>query len=166
MLTRAARHGSALLMTLIALLILTVLVLGAIEFTGRNQSAAVAKGRGERMEACAQTARRYLLSRLSAANLSVPIGELRLEQTLMDEVAASERSVMRTGHYGTTAAVPTAAQLPATAVSSSSRQVRDLANTAPTSTLLGASYYRVVMMCEEPGTGRASEVEFVFRYGL
>jgi hypothetical protein len=158
-------RGSALLFTLIALIVLTLLVLGAIEFTGRNREGAVAKGRGDRLEACAETARRYLLSRLRVFDAKVPVQQLVLDEVLLDEVKTSERTRIRTGHYGGASAEAVVARLPAGAVGDSIRQVRDVANTLPDSTTLGGSYYRVVMTCQEPG-GHEVETEFVFRFGL
>lgn len=161
----SVQRGSALLIALIALVVLSVLVLGAIEFTGRNQAAAVAKGRGDRMEACAETARRYLLSRLRAFDANVPVQTLTLEEKLLDDTSPALRTTLRTGHYGDATKQPTVALLPANAISGSIKQVRDLANSAPQSTTLGGSYYRVVMTCRE-SSGREVETEFVFRFGL
>ncbi|HET9451110.1 MAG TPA: hypothetical protein VFO83_09525, partial [Aggregicoccus sp.] len=79
----AAARGSALLITLIAMGVLGVLVVGALQFTGTNRAAAVAKMRGDRVSACAETARRYLLSRLRV--YGVDVSGLTLEQTLMDD---------------------------------------------------------------------------------
>ncbi|MBF5042815.1 hypothetical protein FGE12_10460 [Aggregicoccus sp. 17bor-14] len=156
-----AVRGSALLLTLVALAVLGVLVVGAIQFTGTNRMAAVSKMRGDRVSACAETARRYLLAKLRLYNLDPT--SLRLEQTLMDDAVASRRSVMTTTHYGDPNGQATVVAVSASSVSSSRGQARDLANRLVPPTM-GGAYYRVVVMCKEEG--RSSELEFLFRYGL
>jgi hypothetical protein len=156
-----AARGSALLITLISLAVLGVLVLGAIQFTGTNRLAAVSKMRGDRVSACADTARRYLLSRLRVYGLDPT--SLTLEQTLMDDAVAQRRSTMTTTHYNEPNAQATVVAVSASSVSSARGQARDLANRLVSPTM-GGAYYRVVVMCKEEN--RASELEFLFRYGL
>ncbi len=163
MLLSRETRGSALLVAMIALAVLMVLVVGAIQFTSTNQQAAIAKSQGDRATACAETARRFLLSRLRTFGMTT--GDLVLEHTLPDAVQQSERSRLLTGHFGHQTAQPTVQVLSAADFGSAGRQVRDIANSAPVSAVLGGRYYRVVMVCNEPG-GRAAETEFVFRHGL
>src|SRR5437588_258764 len=101
------------MVTMIALAVLMVLVVGAIRFTGTNREAAVSKLKGDRMGACAETARRYLLSRLSLYGVSV--SDIKLDPTagttwakLPDDPTASKQSLIGPGHYGQdlTAATP------------------------------------------------------------
>jgi Tfp pilus assembly protein PilX len=160
---RPSPRGSALLVAMIALAVLMVLVVGAIQFTGTNQQAAIAKGQGDRVSACAETARRYLLSRLRTFNM--PIAGLTLEREVPDAVEQADRSKMLTAHYGQNTPQQTIQVVSSSDFSASQKQVRDLANAAPESATLGGQYYRVVMVCNEPG-GRSAETEFVFRHGL
>lgn len=162
-----APRGNALVITLISLSVLMALVLGVITFTGRNQVAAASKERADRLTACADTARRYLLSRLRVFGATVPVSELRLENVrLLDDADPSHRTVIRTGHYGESdTPESTVAEVPTQSMGSAGRQVRDLTNTLPSSGLVGGSYYRVVVMCEEHG-GQQTETEFLFRFGL
>jgi hypothetical protein len=169
------------MVTMIALAVLTVLVVGAIRFTGTNRVAAVSKVRGDRMAACAETARPYLISRLRLFGISVT--DLQLDPVnsttwakLPDDDNPAKQSIVGAGHYGTdlTITAPAIAIIPSASMGSASRQIRDLANAAPNSSTLGGTYYRVVMKCQEAGTlstvtdgvARESELEFVFRYGL
>ncbi len=161
--SHTAPRGSALLVAMIALAVLMILVVGAIQFTGTNQQASIAKSQGDRTSACAETARRFLLSRLRT--FSMGLSGLTLVRTSPDAKETAHRSTMMTGHYGDTAAQPTIQVVSASDFGASLRQVRDLANAAPESSTLGGQYYRVVMVCNEPG-GRAAETEFVFRHGL
>lgn len=161
-----APRGSALVITLIALAVLLLLVVGAITFTGRNRTAAVASARGDRIEACADTARRYLLSKLKTHGIgAAAVRDITLHQVLMDDAEADDRTQMHTGHIG--AVIPmggTTAALSHASFGSAQNQVSDAANTLREGLGNGA-YYRVVVMCDEP-TGRQAETEFVFRFGL
>ncbi|WNG38982.1 hypothetical protein F0U60_39305 [Archangium minus] len=162
--TRVPR-GNALLLTVIAIAVLMVLVGGAIQFTNRNREASAEKLRGDRVNVCAEAARRHLLSRLS---LFQATGSLQILDTrLIDDPDPDARSRMTTGHYGNDTAVATVKTVDAVTMGAAGRQARDMANAAPSSATLGGQYYRVVVKCEESsGGGRESEVEFLFRYGL
>jgi hypothetical protein len=162
----AHTRGSALAITLIALAVLLLLVVGAITFTGRNRTAAVATVRNEQVEACAETARRYLLSRMQVYGaFASPIQDLKLEQVLLDDAAPGDRSTMRTGHFGANPpGSGTTAVLSSNSFGSAKDQVSDAANTLREG-LGSGGYYRVVVMCDEPG-GRQAETEFVFRFGI
>ncbi|MBZ4414921.1 hypothetical protein [Myxococcus sp. RHSTA-1-4] len=159
-------RGSALVITLIALAVLLLMVVGTITFTGRNRTAAVANIRNERVEACAETARRYLLSRMQVYGaFAAPIQDLKLEQVLMDDAEPADRSTMRTGHFGANPAdAGTTAVLSSSSFGSAKEQVSDAANTLREG-MGGGGYYRVVVMCDEP-SGRQAETEFVFRFGI
>lgn len=159
--TRAPR-GNALMLTLIAIAVLMVLVGGAIQFTNNNRAATAEKLRGDRVGACADAARRHLLSRLRLFRAtSVQI----LDTTLIDDPDPDARSQMMTGHYGT-AAESTVVSVSSVSMGEATKQARDIANTvSDASGTLGGKYYRVVVKCQE-STGRESEVEFLFRYGL
>ncbi|HYO74806.1 MAG TPA: hypothetical protein VEU33_52920 [Archangium sp.] len=160
--TRAPR-GNALMLTLIAISVLMVLVGGAIQFTNLNREATAEKLRGERVGACADAARRHLLSRL---RLFRATSELQILDTkLIDHEDPNERSRMMTGHYGSEAQ-STVVAVNAVAMGEATKQARDIANTVTDSNgTLGGKYYRVVVKCQE-SAGRESEVEFLFRYGL
>ncbi len=156
-------RGNALMMTVIALGVLMMLVGGAIQFTNYNREATSEKLRGDRVSACADAARRHMLSRLKLFRAS---GDFKLLETkLIDDPDPAERSKMMTGHYGGTAQ-PTVVAVDPVLMGAATRQVRDIANAAPGGGgTLGGQYYRVVVKCQE-ASGRESEVEFLFRYGL
>ncbi|HEX5753456.1 MAG TPA: hypothetical protein VFZ09_45085 [Archangium sp.] len=161
--TRAPR-GNALMLTLIAIAVLMVLVGGAIQFTNYNREATVEKLRGDKVGACADAARRHLLSRLKLFRATTELQVL--DTRLIDDPDPSARSKMKTGHYGSDDAVNTVVAVNAVAMGEATKQARDIANTVTDSGgTLGGKYYRVVVKCQESG-GRESEVEFLFRYGL
>ncbi|HYO59487.1 hypothetical protein [Archangium sp.] len=160
--TRVLR-GNALLMTLVAMGVLMLLVGGAIQFTNYNREATSEKLRGDRVSACADAARRHMLSRLKLFSASTAFQ--LLDTKLIDDPDPQARSRLVTGHYGTQAQATVVSVNPVQ-MGASDRQVRDIANTAPAGGgFLGGQYYRVVVKCQE-SSGRESEVEFLFRYGL
>lgn len=158
---RGAR-GNALLVTLIALAVLMLMTVGAIEFTGINRRAAVSQLSGDRISSCAETARRYLISRLNVFQLP---RELKLEQTLMDDPNAADRSKMMTAHYADDVAQATVVAVGSEAFSASRQQSAELANNLPSDSTRNGGYFRVVVKCKE-SANREAELEFLFRYGL
>jgi hypothetical protein len=148
---------------MIALAVLLVVVVGALQFTGQNREASAVKMRGEASAACAEAARRYLISRLRLNNVQVE--SLTLAEQISDDPNPAKQSTVMTGHYDFASAVDATGLVSAGSLSSTRRQVRDVANTAPVRPTLGGTPYRVVVKCRE-ATGREQEVEFVFRYGL
>jgi hypothetical protein len=161
--TRTPR-GNALMMTLIAISVLMLLVGGAIQFTNYNREATAEKLRGDRVGACADAARRHLLSRLKlfrATNLQI------FDTKLIDDPNPDSRSKMMTGHYNEDVASATVVSVSPVLMGAGNRQSRDIANVASANGgTLGGQYYRVVVKCQESTSGRESEVEFLFRYGL
>ncbi|HVE87756.1 MAG TPA: hypothetical protein VND93_33090 [Myxococcales bacterium] len=159
-----APRGNVLMVVLIALAVLMVMVVGAIQFTGTNREAAVSNMKAGASTACAETARRYLLSRLNL--FGVPVTDLVLADEKLPE-ANNEVHRVSTAHYGESvdAGVKSIAVVDAASLGTSRSQIRDLSNAAPAGTTLGGSYYRVVVKCTE-NNNRESELEFLFRYGL
>lgn len=156
-------RGNALLMTLIAVSVLMVLVVGAIQFTNSNREATTEKIRGDKVTACADAARRHLLSRLKLYGSSSSFQ--LLDTKLIDDPDPNARSQMVTGHYGTPA-TPTVVSVNPAQMGASDRQVVDISNKLlANGGFMGGQYYRVVVKCQE-SSGRESEVEFLFRYGL
>jgi hypothetical protein len=156
-------RGNALIIVLIGIAVLMLLVAGAIRFTGDNRVAATSKARADELQACADTAKKLLLSRLRT--FGVPATGLTFDVRLPNEPLPANQAQLRTGHIGATGAEPTIVKLDATAMGSSRYQVRDMANTLAATTL-GGEYYRVVVSCRHPDTGASSELEFTFRHGL
>ena len=158
-------RGNALLITVILVAVLMVLVVGAIRFTGTNRVSAGSKLSADRVAACADVARRTLLSKLRV--FGVPIKGLVLNETIPDAVATGDRSTVMTAHYGASAPTATIVDINSGSMSASAASVRGMGNVAPGSLTLGGQYFRVVVKCAEaaPST-REAEVEFVFRYGI
>ena len=138
----------------------------AIVFTGQNQRAAVSKVSSDEVRACGELARRHLLSRLKVFGVgAVSPKSMTLVQTVTDNVTAAKRSTISTKHYDDVGpTVATGATIPNDAIGGSRDNTRDISNVIVGEDV-GGSYYSVVVMCDQPG-GRASEVEFVFKFGI
>ena len=157
-------RGNALLVAMIAMALLTILVTGAIVFTGQNQRAANSKVSADEVKACADLARRYVFSRLKVFGSNV-VGpdELILMTTIVDDASAAKRSTISTRHYDDVTAAATGAVIP-----KGSLGVDDSTPDKANKILLGnegEASFGVVMMCQQ-ASGRQSEVEFVFKFGI
>jgi Tfp pilus assembly protein PilW len=156
-------RGNSLMITLIALAVLMLLVAAAIQFTGTNREASVAKARADEVQACATTARKLLLGKLRT--FGVATGGLTLNTRIPDSPSSADDKLVRTAHIDAPGLEPVIVKLDSSVMGSSRYQARDVANTLASSTL-GGEYYRVVVSCRHPSTNAQSEVEFTFRHGL
>jgi len=152
------RRGNALMITLIALAVLLMLVAAAIQFTGTNQEAAIAKSRSDEVRACADVARKMLLGKLRT--FGVAVADLKI-----NNVAVPDQQTVITAHYDQTTTQPVIVNVDAASMSAAKNQVRDVSNVLAATTL-GGQYYRVVVTCRNPSNNTQSEVEFTFRHGL
>lgn len=160
-------RGNALMVVMIALAVLLMLVVSAIEFTGTNNQAAIAKGRADEVQACATVARRVVLSRLKNIGGAAPaIDPMSLVIDTRDSgVVLPDGDWALTGHLDDQIAQLTVVQLNASAMGTSRNAVREMANTLGPTTL-GGQYYRVAVTCHHKSTNNKSELEFTFRFGL
>lgn len=156
---RSRMAGSILIAAMVVLVVLMLLIAAAIAFTGKNREASAGKMQGDQVAACADAARRHLLSKLRMLKGSA--SSLRLVDV---KVPHGDRELtISTSHFDGTQAMVQA--LTPAAVVSDTVKARDLSNAAPGSATLGGQFYSVVVKCEDPG-GRMAELEFAFRYGL
>lgn len=161
--TNRLRRGNALLITLIALAVLLVLVMAAIQFTGTNKEAAIASSRADEMQACATVARRVLLSKLRTVGVAPT--SLTLQTKLPSAAALADQNELLTAHLDKTAPEPVIVALDSSSMGASRKQTREMANTLGPTTM-GGGYYRVVVTCQHPTSKSQSELEFTFRHGL
>lgn len=159
----SSRRGSALLIALIAIGVLMVLVVAAIQFTGTNREGAVAKLRADELAACAESAKRLVFNQIGTASTSLHGSTFRFE--LPDRVTASERTVIVSGHYGDADGGAILEQVAASVIGSNNRGARDLANSLPMSASSGGLPYKTMVTCRDR-VGREAEVEFLFRFGF
>lgn len=169
-------RGHILLMVMIALAVLMVIVVGAIQFTGRNRQAAQSQLSSAAVTACAEAARQYLLGRLKVNGITqtAPLTD-PLQVTVKDDATGTSQSLLLTGHYDsangppppvTTTVVATSAQQ----IGVTSHQARDMSNVIA-DPFAGGQFLRAVVLCRQPtnssGTSfREAELEFLFRAGF
>lgn len=157
-------RGTALVMAMIVVVLITLLVAGAISFTGTERSAAQLQSQADQMSACIQAARNLFLSRMRM------IPATSAELISFDELLDGEASVA-TGHFTGTPTHPGVATL--TAVTDATHTVQDATVNVesidqkpgnPQST----RFYAITALCRElrqPGSPER-EVEFLVRVGL
>jgi Tfp pilus assembly protein PilX len=172
------QRGSALIIAMIAISVLMILVVAAIQFTGVNKEASQAKLRGDELAACAENAKRMLMSQLN--DPTKPIGDVVAVYadggtsgsnagnfTVPNEVAIADRTNLTAGHYSNTetgTSVATIIPLGSSVLGESTRNARDMSNVSARYNF-GGTPYRVTMRCRD-SAGREAEVEFVIKYGI
>ncbi len=155
-----------MIVVLLLLVVATMLVVGAIAFTGSERSAAALQTRADRVEACTRAARNMFLSRVNV--LTGNVAGVNLKETVnFDPADPNANLEITTGHFDTseTVTLDTVNRLPDNQVAGASRNVSDLSNRLKTGGFL-AGYYNVTATCLDKTSGSAREVEFVVRLGL
>lgn len=150
-------RGMALVMAMVVIVLMTLLVAGAITFTGTERGAAMLQADEDAMSACTQAARNLFIARLR-----VLLGNA--ERIRFDQELNSEGRRVFTGHYGTPSIV-SAQWVSPNSVGESRSSAVDMSNKVGTAALM-AGYYRVTAVCQERADGPQREVEFVVRVGL
>ncbi|HYO55545.1 hypothetical protein [Archangium sp.] len=164
----AGPRGMALVMALLVVVLVTLMVAGAITFTGTERNAAVLQTREDSLSACTQAARNLFLARLRVLTPG-SAGQVRLDD-------AYGQGLIRAGHFTGAPAAPSPGgpppptlthveRLPANAVGASRDAARDISNTLGDAAE-GAYWYSVTALCQEYPGGPEREVEFVIRVGL
>jgi Tfp pilus assembly protein PilX len=157
------QRGMALVMAMIVIVLITLLVAGAITFTGTERAAAMIQSDEDSMSACTQAARNLFLARLR-----VLLGNAQ-RITFADTLTSDGRTIY-TGHFGdpanVTASLKSAVPVPISAIGEGRETVSSATNVVVTSAM-EAHYYRVTAVCQERSTdGAQREIEFVVRVGL
>jgi hypothetical protein len=159
---RTRPHGSALLIAIITVLVITVLAVGIIRFASRESVGASAAAHEQALVACAEAARLQLMSQFHALGFQ-PTSLTALNVTLSGTTAAQG------GHYDTPVGnivIDQVTYLPENAAGPSSA-ARDLTGI---SSLIGqgGKPMKVVVHCQDGviNGGRQLEVEFGIRFGL
>lgn len=153
-------RGSALLIAIIAVLIVSVIGIGILRFTYRNVAGATASAREQGLVACTQAAQNLMSSRFHA---------LGTDPTLlpMFDVSLSANARLLGGHYGQ--AAPATIQsvqvkpLPSNAFGPSAKP-RDLTN-AIVKDAASKAPFKVVVRCRT-AAGTELELEYGIKFGL
>jgi hypothetical protein len=172
---RRPHRGSALVVTMIVLLVLAILSVAMIRFTSRELAGAIAARQQDALVSCAEAGRQLILSQFRSAAIS-PSSLVILNDSLGGADGATR---VVGGHIDTTAAAGSLAVdveevtvLPAATFGVARASIRDLSNIISGAAQLGGTPYRIIVHCQDHGTtgdpasGRQLEVEFGLRFGL
>ncbi|HVG57101.1 MAG TPA: hypothetical protein VNA24_01000 [Hyalangium sp.] len=167
------RRGMALIMAMIVIVLITMLVAGAISFTGTELAASEVQMQESSMSACIQAARNLFLSRLQANPDAVPCPSglagqsclnVSFNETFQSPANPSVGHQLTTGHLGELT-VLSARQ--ASALTDPMKLQRDDSN-GPKNPRGARAFYVVTAVCRDntaPGAPER-EIEFMVRTDL
>jgi Tfp pilus assembly protein PilX len=165
---RTSQRGSALIIAVIVVMIVSVIGIGILRFAFRETAGATAGAREQALISCAESARQLLVSQFNALGLQ-PTAITALNVPL-DTTSGAGSTFAVGGHYGTSGVtVAQVTYLPESAFGATNR-ARDLTNIIAVAGQ-GGRPLKVVVHCQAGGTGtpesgRQLEVEFGVRFGL
>lgn len=165
-----SQRGSALIMSVVVVLAITVIGVGIIRFAGREVAGASAGARHEALVACAEAGRRLLASQFHAIGLTPTA--IQAFNVSLDGSAGTRGTRAMGGHVDgalSSIQLDQVVFLPDNAFGPSNR-VRDLSNVISLAGQ-GGKPLRVLVHCQDgdtsaANTGRQLEVEFGVRFGL
>jgi len=168
--TIRSQRGSALLMSVIVVMVITIIGVGIIRFASREVAGATAGARHESLVACAEAGRRLLASQFHALGMTPTA--IQAFSAPLDGPAGQARTMAIGGHVDGALANVQLDQvvfLPDNAFGPSNR-VRDLSNVISLAGQ-GGKPLRILVHCQDgdtstPTSGRQLEVEFGVRFGL
>ena len=159
-----AQRGSALVMSIIVVLVIAVIGVAIIRFSSREVAGATASRKTQALAACADAGRQVIVSQFKALGIS-PVSLTALDLP-MD---ANTRVVG--GHYDGNVRVTQVVSLPGTSFGPDPGAVHDISNRVLV-TGGGGKPLKVIVHCQQGGvggdplTGRQLEVEFGIRFGI
>ncbi len=164
---RRSPRGSALLLTMIVVIVIAVLGVAMIRFAARELAGATAARQNDALVSCAEAGRQLIMSQFRATTVS-PASLAALNVQLG---GASGTARVVGGHYDSNVQVQQVIVLPSTTFGASPNNIRDITNIVAGAGSLGGTPYRVVVHCQDHGdataaSGRQLEVEFGLRFGL
>ncbi len=156
-------RGMALIMAMIVVVLITMLVAGAISFTGTERAAAEIQMQETAMSACTQAARNLFLSKLKrisaqdVAENGIDYMDLQFREILQDQ------RELRTGHLG---GVRGLSARRAGGLDNQMMKITNLNNNTKKSS--ETKFYVVTAVCSDPNIagGPEREIEFMVRTGL
>lgn len=161
---RHPQRGSALIVAVVVLLAITMIAVAMIRFTSRELAGATAAGKEQALVACAETARKLLMSKFHA--LGLPPADVAALNVSLDS-----RTKAVGGHYDTAGvSIAQVTYLPTNAFGPNTI-VRDLTNVIGGGGAGVPRPMKIVVHCQQAGDGSATsgrqlEVEFGVRFGL
>lgn len=150
-------RGSALVVSLILITILSIVALALVKRSTNEIDATAAKRHYDATASCAEAARNLIISKFASAGAN--IANLGLQITVDDKT-------FFTGHYNAASATGAVVALQGGAGGGSSGGASDSANKIMKLNL-GTTPYRVTVVCQDANNvSRQTEVEFTVNYGL
>ena len=159
----AAQRGVTLIVMLISIVVATLLVVGAIAFTGSDCAASGLQARGERLSGCVMAARNLFLAQVRV--LQGNVEDVSLDAGISISDVDGGMLFLQTRHYTGSVALKTVNRLADNSIGVAGRKVSDQTNFIGSSTLK-AGYWSITATCQENDAGPEQEVEFVVRVGL
>ncbi len=164
---RRPARGSALLMTMIVVIVIAVLGVAMIRFAARELAGATATRQNDALVSCAEAGRQLILSQFRSTTISP--ASLQALNVQIGGQYGTARALG--GHVDTNVQVQQVVVLPGATFGATRNAVRDLSNIIAGAGSLGGTPYRVIVHCQDHGdatltSGRQLEVEFGLRFGL
>ena len=159
-------RGMALVMAMIVVVLITMLVAGAISFTGTERAASEIQAQQDTMSSCVQAARNMFISQLETLDPNSPT-RIRFERDLRyatDDPEHPWKGVkLKTGHFGR---LQEFSAVLANNVTNPYLNVDDGSNTSTVKPK--TQFYTVTAVCLETDdpTSPEREIEFMVRVGL
>ncbi len=141
------QRGSALLLTMIVVLVVTVIAVAMIRFSSRELAGATAARQNDALVACAEAGRQVFMSQFRALGISPT--SLQPLNVALDGTGGATRAVG--GHVDSNVQVDQVTVLPASTFGPQPNTVRDCQDHGTAS---------------DPTSGRQLEVEFGLRFGI
>ncbi len=149
-------RGVALVMAMMVVVLITLLVAGAISFTGSERAASELQTQQDEMSSCVQAARNLFLSKLNMLDFEGPT------KIVIDEDLRGTK--LRTGHFSGLAQV--SARDVSSMMKDPNREVQDISNGDAHQPK--TRFYTVTAVCRESDESSSPEreIEFMVRVGL
>jgi hypothetical protein len=154
----------ALVMAMIVVVLITLLVAGAISFTGTERAASEVQAQEDTMSSCVQAARNLFLSKLNGIDVELP-KRLSFEADLPNKFGDQLHTTkLRTGHFDSLAKIT--AEDVSDKMKDPNRNVEDISNRDTTTGK--TKFYTITAVCRETAdpSSPEREIEFMVRVGL
>ncbi|HYH94323.1 hypothetical protein [Hyalangium sp.] len=157
-------RGMALVMAMIVIVLMTLLVAGAISFTGTERAASEIQTQEDTMSSCVQAARNLFISKLVMLDKDSPAKISFDESFSVDPLHPNRGIKLRTGHF--TGLTGGSAEDVSGAMKDPNKGVNNMNQTEGVP--LQPKFYRVTAVCRETNdqTSPEREIEFMVRVGL
>lgn len=160
------QRGFTMIVAMLVLLVGTLLVVGAIAFTGAERQAASTQMKADMLNACIHSARNMFISRMNV--LRGNIGGTPLDAGIvLGDGTTNEGFLVQGGHFQERVNTELRAveKVHVSTVGSADTNVQDLSNRADESNIT-RGHYNITATCTDIGTGAQQEIEFQIAAGI